>query len=192
MVIQENSHWINYIHLMKSCYFTQCESFFEPNPSLCIPRAFPVDLDAQGKPGQYTRWENLHTAYNYIFMFFKDERRRLGIKAGQFLLLGSTSQDLLQQSSESLAGRIIYCELSGLNLAEVGADKSDLLWLRGGFPDSFLAKSQNASFIWFKSLIRAYLHVKFRCWDPKFSLKPLAVFGQCLPTIKANYSIKHA
>jgi predicted AAA+ superfamily ATPase len=109
-----------------------------------------------------------------------DERRRLGMKAGQFLLLGSASQDLLQQSSESLAGRIIYCELSGLNLAEVGADKSDLLWLRGGFPDSFLAKSQNASFIWCESLIRTYLTREIPMLGPKIAVETLRRFWTML------------
>ena len=77
-----------------------------------------------------------------------DERRRQGRRHRQFLLLGSASIDLLQQSSETLAGRIAYSELTPLWVEEVAAKKRgdrDRLWLRGGFPDSFLAASDQAS-----------------------------------------------
>ncbi len=59
--------------------------------------------------------------------------------AARFLILGSASPELLRQSSESLAGRIHYHELGGLRLAEVGVAAQRDLWLRGGFPRSFLA-----------------------------------------------------
>ena len=109
-----------------------------------------------------------------------DERRRLGTKSGQYLLLGSASQDLLKQSSESLAGRIIYNELCGFNLAEVGADQKDHLWLQGGFPDSFLAKSQNASFLWRESLIRTYLEREIPMLGPKIPTEMLKRFWTML------------
>lgn len=89
-----------------------------------------------------------------------DRRRRQGQKAGLFLILGSTSLDLLQQSSESLAGRIAYKELSDLTASEISSDgKSDLdkLWLRGGFPDSYLAKNDEASLRWRSNFISTYL-----------------------------------
>ena len=63
----------------------------------------------------------------------------------RFLVLGSAAPGLLRQSSESLAGRIVYQELGGLALDEVGADRIDTLWLRGGFPRSYLARSNAAS-----------------------------------------------
>ena len=85
-----------------------------------------------------------------------DRRRKDGYKTGQFLFLGSASGDLLQQSSESLAGRIIYTELSGFSPLEV-EDIDHKLWLRGGFPDSFLAKSDKYSLIWRNSFIKTYL-----------------------------------
>lgn len=75
----------------------------------------------------------------------------------RFLILGSASPDLLRQSSESLAGRIAYHELSGLNLAEVGAEQLDKLWLRGEFPLSYLATSDAASSRWRRQFIRTYL-----------------------------------
>ena len=88
-----------------------------------------------------------------------DRNRRQGRKSGQFLLLGSASMDLLRQSSESLAGRISYLEMSGLNYLEIEQQKTaqQRLWLRGGFPDSYLATSDDAAMDWLENLIRTYL-----------------------------------
>jgi predicted AAA+ superfamily ATPase len=73
----------------------------------------------------------------------------------KLLILGSASRDLLQQSSETLAGRIGYIELFPFSLFEL--DDFDVLWLRGGFPPAFLATSINASFLWRESYIRTFL-----------------------------------
>ena len=86
-----------------------------------------------------------------------DRNRRRGKKVGQFLLLGSASRELLRQTSESLAGRIAYIELSPLHLLEVGNDSLDRLWLRGGFPESFLARSDVTSHNWRNAFITTYL-----------------------------------
>jgi predicted AAA+ superfamily ATPase len=88
-----------------------------------------------------------------------DKNREKGKKASQFLLLGSASMDLLRQSSESLAGRISYIEMSGLNVLEAGSKRDDLLnlWFRGGFPDSFLADDNGRAMDWQENLIRTYL-----------------------------------
>ncbi len=75
----------------------------------------------------------------------------------RFLILGSAAPELLRQSSESLAGRIAYHELDGLSLAEVGTDATSKLWQRGGFPRSFLARSDSLSLRWRQELIRTYL-----------------------------------
>ena len=85
-----------------------------------------------------------------------DERRRQGRRSGQFLLLGSASDALLRQSSESLAGRIVYEDLPGLDALEV-ADEREALWIRGGFPDAFTARSDAASARWRLNFIRTYL-----------------------------------
>ncbi len=77
--------------------------------------------------------------------------------ARRFLLLGSASPELLSQTSESLAGRIAYHELGGFSLDEVGSEKWERLWHRGGFPRSFLARSEGESFLWRTELIRTYL-----------------------------------
>jgi len=75
----------------------------------------------------------------------------------RFLVLGSASPDLLRQTSESLAGRIAYYELDGLAVDEAGADRLDDLWIRGGFPRSFLAESDDASAQWRRDFIRTFL-----------------------------------
>ncbi|MCE8000614.1 MAG: ATP-binding protein [Rhodobiaceae bacterium] len=86
-----------------------------------------------------------------------DRRRRAGHRTGQFLLLGSASNTLLQQSAESLAGRVSYHELTPFTLDEAGQRAFPRLWLRGGFPDSFLAQSGRASLTWREDFIRTYL-----------------------------------
>jgi len=73
------------------------------------------------------------------------------------LVLGSASPELLRQSSETLAGRIAYHELSGFHLEEVGAGLLDRLWIRGGFPRSFLSKSEMASRDWRNSFVQTFL-----------------------------------
>ncbi len=78
-------------------------------------------------------------------------------RRARFLLLGSAAPALLRQSSESLAGRIAYYELPGLSLREVGASLADRLWLRGGFPRSFLARSDAASMQWRREFLRTFL-----------------------------------
>jgi uncharacterized protein len=90
-----------------------------------------------------------------------DRRRQKGETSGHCLILGSASPDLLKQSSESLAGRIAYVELDPLNVLEAETSSRDhyvdLLWVRGGFPDSFLACSDIASLEWREDFIRTYL-----------------------------------
>jgi len=97
-----------------------------------------------------------------LFMVLRgiiDQNRQQGHRSGQFLLLGSASMDLLRQSSESLAGRIRYIEMGGLNVLEIDADQSarQNLWLRGGFPDSYLSTDDATSMDWLEDLIRTYL-----------------------------------
>ena len=77
--------------------------------------------------------------------------------APRYLLLGSASPDLLRQSSESLAGRVVYHVLEGFALAEVGERRLDRLWLRGGFPRSYLARSNLASWEWRRGFVQTFL-----------------------------------
>lgn len=86
--------------------------------------------------------------------------RVLADRAGtrvRYLILGSAAPDLVRGSSESLAGRIAYHELPGLDMQEAGADAIDWLWRRGGLPRSFLAASEAASLRWRREYIRSYL-----------------------------------
>jgi predicted AAA+ superfamily ATPase len=86
-----------------------------------------------------------------------DRGRRRGKANGRFLLLGSASMDLLRQSGESLAGRISYLELGPFDVLETGAAAMDTLWVRGGFPRSFLAETNNLSMLWRRDFVRTYL-----------------------------------
>ena len=78
-------------------------------------------------------------------------------RAGQILVLGSASPELLRQTSESLAGRIVYLDLTPFLISETGPESMAQHWLRGGFPDSFLAVSDDASLVWRRNFIRTYL-----------------------------------
>lgn len=77
-------------------------------------------------------------------------------QTAKFLVLGSASRDLIQKSSESLAGRIHYLELTPLNIVEVGERDLKKLWIRGGFPESFLATDDTTSFLWRQSFLRTF------------------------------------
>ena len=86
-----------------------------------------------------------------------DAGRRDGRAVGRFLVLGSASIDLLRQSSETLAGRISYLELQPLDVLELGEAAMNRLWLRGGFPESFKARSEPNSLRWRRDFVRTYL-----------------------------------
>lgn len=86
-----------------------------------------------------------------------DEGRRSGFGVGRFLILGSASVGLLKQSSESLAGRIEYIDIDPLSVLEVGAIEIDTLWLRGGYPQSFLEINERNSTVWRKNFVRTYV-----------------------------------
>ena len=107
-------------------------------------------------------------------------RRRHGRGNGRFLVLGSASIDLLKQSSESLAGRIRYLELAPLDAGEVGRERLDALWLRGGFPESLLADSDAASLRWRTGFIRTYLERDIPQLGPRIPAETLRRFWTML------------
>lgn len=78
-------------------------------------------------------------------------------RAPRFLVLGSASPELLRQTSETLAGRIVYHRVGGLSLSEVGSRQLDRLWLRGGFPPAFTARSERASREWRESFLSTFV-----------------------------------
>lgn len=107
-----------------------------------------------------------------------DQGRRKGKRSGRFLLLGSASIELLRQSSESLAGRIAYTELGPFDALEV--DDMNRLWLRGGFPDSYLASSDRASARWRRDLVRTYLERDIPQLGPRIAAETLRRFWTML------------
>lgn len=109
-----------------------------------------------------------------------DRGRRAGKKTGRFLLLGSAAIDLLKQSGESLAGRISYLELAPFDVLEVPAEDLDQLWVRGGFPSSFLAGSDSLSLKWRQDFIRTYLERDIPQLGPRIPAETLRRFWTML------------
>jgi uncharacterized protein len=109
-----------------------------------------------------------------------DEGRREGEGVGRFLLLGSASIDLLAQSGETLAGRIAIVEMTPLELGEVGEKRLDELWVRGGFPQSFLAAGEQRSRRWREDFIRTYLERDIPLLGPRIPAETLRRFWTML------------
>ncbi len=109
-----------------------------------------------------------------------DRRRRDGRRTGHFLFLGSASIDLLRQSGETLAGRVAYCEMTSLNVGEVGAERLDDLWSRGGFPDSLQAGRDADSFEWRLDFIQTYLERDIPALGPRIPGETLRRFWTML------------
>lgn len=107
-----------------------------------------------------------------------DSRRRAGRRTAQFLLLGSAGIALLQQTSESLAGRITSVELHPLDHLEV--PDFDRLWLRGGFPESYLAADDHGSLLWRTAFLRTYLERDLPALGPRVPAETLHRFWQML------------
>lgn len=117
-----------------------------------------------------------------------DRRRRAGLRTGQFLVLGSASLALLQQSSESLAGRIAYVELTAVRADEIDDGSAALhrLWLRGGFPDSLLARSGAASLAWRQAFVRSYLERDIPQLGPRIPAETLRRFWTMLAHLQSQ------
>ncbi|MFN5477669.1 MAG: ATP-binding protein [Sphingobacteriales bacterium] len=114
-----------------------------------------------------------------------DARKRKGEKAAQFLLLGSASRDLLYQSSESLAGRIRYLELSPFKVWELHQHDPlgfnvNKLWFRGGFPDSYLAASDEDSWEWRNDFIATYVERDLPGMGPRIPSARMKIFWTML------------
>lgn len=131
-----------------------------------------------------------------------DKGRRKGLRTGRFLILGSASIDLLRQSGESLAGRIEYIDMGPLNHLETvtsGVPDPLRLWVRGGFPDSYLASSDEDSFAYRENFIRTYLERDVPQFGPRIPAEALERLwtmlahnqGQCLnaSSLAANLSV---
>lgn len=130
--------------------------------------------------------------YPDLFMSLRgiiDARRREGRGNGRFLVLGSASNELLKQSSESLAGRIHYSELTGLNPFEIEKPKGEplqKLWMRGGFPDSYGAADDQASNKWRQNFIRTYLERDIPQLGPRIPATILMRFWTMLSHVQGE------
>ena len=115
-----------------------------------------------------------------------DEGIELGLTSGQFLLLGSASIELLKQSSETLAGRIAYLELTPLVVAEIQPSSLNQLWIRGGFPRSFLAADEEQSVIWRNNFIQTYLERDIPQLGPRIPAETLRRFWTMLAHLQGS------
>ncbi|OGA69603.1 MAG: ATPase [Betaproteobacteria bacterium RIFCSPLOWO2_12_FULL_68_20] len=109
-----------------------------------------------------------------------DDRRRAGRGAGHFLVLGSASMALLRQSSESLAGRIAHLELTPFLAREAPRRAGERLWVRGGFPGSFLAAGDAASYAWRLDFVQTYLERHIPALAPRVPAETLRRFWTML------------
>ena len=97
-------------------------------------------------------------------------------KQTKYLILGSASRDLIKQSSESLAGRISYLEIGGFSLKHIGIQNLERLWIRGGFPRSYLASSEASSYRWRQDFIATFLERDIPQLGLKIPAKSLSRF----------------
>ncbi len=107
-----------------------------------------------------------------------DRARRQGHRQGLYLLLGSASLELLQQSGESLAGRVSHLELTPFTSTEI--DDAESLWLRGGFPESFLADGDGPSMRWREDFVLTYLERDIPQFGPRIAVETLRRFWTML------------
>ena len=114
-----------------------------------------------------------------------DQGRRRGKRAGRFLILGSASMDLLRQS-ETLAGRIAYTELGPLDVLETAVAQRNQLWVRGGFPESFLADDDERSLTWRQDFIRTYLERDIPQLGPRIPATTLQRFWTMLAHVQGG------
>lgn len=122
-----------------------------------------------------------------------DKGRQSGRRTGRFLLLGSASMELLKQSGESLAGRVEYVDMAPFDVLEMedSIDAKNALWVRGGFPDSYLAENENDSLVWRKNIIRSYLERDIPQLGPRIPAETLERLWKMLAHLQGdplNYS----
>ena len=159
-------------------------------PSIYLDLESPSDLHKLSDPISYLRLhENKLVILDEVqrlpnlFQILRgliDEGKRKNLKHTRFLLLGSASIELMKQAGESLAGRVAHLELSGFNAHELAMNVANELWLRGGFPDSFLAKTDDSSFVWRENFIRTYLERDIPLLGPRIPAETLRRFWMML------------
>ena len=135
-----------------------------------------------GQSGRLTVLDEIHRTPD-LFPVLRgviDERIRGRESAGRFLLLGSASLELLRQAGETLAGRVGTVELGPLDAWEVGRERETSLWIRGGFPRSFLAESDRVSAVWRNEFVGTYLERDIPQFGPRVPAETLRRFWTML------------
>ena len=150
----------------------------------------PADLDRLDDAGAYLEslsgqlviLDEVHRVPRlfHVLRGIIDERIRRGEESGQFLLLGSASIELLRQAGETLAGRVGTLELGPLDVRELAQTDETTLWIRGGFPRSFLAASDYASVVWRQNFIDTYLERDIPQLGPRIPAETLRRFWTML------------
>lgn len=160
-------------------------------PSVYLDLESPADraklaepeLYLEGQRGKLVILDEIHRLPE-VFRVLRgvvDHRRREGERDGQFLILGTACIDLLRQSSESLAGRIIYRELTPILRDEWNTtDQAEDLWVRGGYPESLLAADARASREWRDAFIATYLERDIPQLGPRIPAETLRRFWTML------------
>jgi predicted AAA+ superfamily ATPase len=155
----------------------------ETTPSIYLDLEDPADRDKLADPAFYLQahedklvildeFQNVPQLFSTLRGLI-DKGRRKGRSGARFLLLGSASIELLRQSSESLAGRFAYRELAPIDVTEAGAEERDALWVRGGFPESFLANGDDRSLDWRRDFLRTYLTRDIPALGPRIPAETL-------------------
>jgi predicted AAA+ superfamily ATPase len=178
---------------------TLAQMIAEKRPSIYLDLESPQDRAKLSEPELFLKdkenklviLDEIHRAPELfpVLRGIIDRGRRKGKSTGRFLVLGSASMDLMRQSSESLAGRIEYIYLNPLHVLEIeDSNKSlDRLWLRGGFPNSYLAKSEVNSFNWRLNFIRTYLERDVMQFAPRIAIERLERLWQMLAHSQSTF-----
>jgi len=164
---------------------TLARSLVDDDAAIYLDLEWPEDRQKLSDPGFFlSRYEDKLVILDEIHRMPEifqplrriiDDGRRKGKGIGRFLILGSASIDLLNQSGETLAGRIEYIELNALDCLEIegGLDAQTRLWTRGGFPDSYLAADDANSLVYRRNFIRTYLERDVPQFGPRIPAQTL-------------------
>lgn len=164
---------------------TLARSLVDDDAAIYLDLEWPEDRQKLSDPGFFlSRYEDKLVILDEIHRMpeifqplrrIVDDGRRKGKGIGRFLILGSASIDLLNQSGETLAGRIEYIELNALDCLEIegGLDAQTRLWTRGGFPDSYLAADDANSLVYRRNFIRTYLERDVPQFGPRIPAQTL-------------------
>ncbi len=149
-----------------------------------------AELYLSGNLGRLVILDEIHRAPGLfpVLRGLIDKGRREGRRQGLYLLLGSASMELMKQSGETLAGRAGYLELNPLDVLETGRTPAgrEKLWLRGGFPESYLASTDEKSLRWRRDFLRAYLEREIAQFGPRIAAETLRRYWTMLAHLQGS------